>query len=165
MDACRATRCIRCIDVAMTIRRRIALSFFAILTLFGVAVGISMWTTMLRARSMDVLARALNRQALIASIRQDIDNLYKEVTLLSNMEIGVGESADAPAARQLFKQKTDSVAASIANLAALCEPADRPQVEDIRRTYVSVANAWTQFYDYLGVEQSWAVANLARGEP
>lgn len=149
----------------MTIRRRIWLSFVAILLLFGIAVAVFLWSAGLRARSMDVLARALNRQALIASIRQDLDNLHKEVTLLANMEIGIGEASDAPEARQLSNQKIDSVAEKISRLATLVEPADRRQIADLLISYGDVAKSWKQFYEYLGVEQTWAVANVARAEP
>jgi serine phosphatase RsbU (regulator of sigma subunit) len=149
----------------MTIRRRIALSFISILLLFGTAVAVFLWSAELRARSMDVLARALNRQVLIASIRQDLDNLHKEVTLLGNMDFATGEASDAPEARQPSNSKIDSVAEKISRLATLVEPADRQQIEQLRNTYADVAKSWKEFYDYLGVEQTWAVADAARAEP
>src|SRR5437588_9864627 len=126
----------------MTIRRRIALSFISILLLFGVAVAVFLWSAELRARSMDVLARALNRQVLIASIRQDLDNLHKEVTLLGNMDFATGEASDAPEARQPSNSKIDSVAEKISRLATLVEPADRQQIEQLRTTYADVAKSW-----------------------
>lgn len=58
----------------MTIRRRIALSFLAILLFFGVSQAMSLWSGRQRARRMDAYGRALTRQVIITSLRQDLDN-------------------------------------------------------------------------------------------
>lgn len=149
----------------MSIRNRVALSFGAILLLFGCAVAVYLWTAALRAQTMTTLDRALQRQVLIASSRQEIDNLHKQVALLGQMDLGSGPSAVNSEAQQGFNQKVDTVTDLLDKLHQLTDPSDRPAVEEIQKTYASVGNAWKQFEGYIGVEPSWAVANAARAEP
>ena len=149
----------------MSIRNRVAVSFGAILLLFGCAVAVYLWTAALRAQTMMTLDRALQRQALIGSIRQEIDNLHKQVSLLGQMDLGSGPSNVNSAAQQLFDQKVDAVTGLLEKLQKLSEASDRPAVAEIQKTYSSVAIAWKQFESYLGVEPTWAVANSARAEP
>ena len=149
----------------MSIRNRVALSFGAILLLFGCAVAVYLWTAALRAQTMATLDRALQRQVLIASIRQEVDNLHKQVALLGQMDLGSGPSAVNPEAQALFNQKVDSVTGLLDRLHELTDASDRPAVEEIQKTYAIAGNAWKQFEGYIGVEPTWAVANAARAEP
>ncbi len=155
----------RCGEVEMTIRRRITLSFLGILTLFGIAVGIYLWTAQLRAQTMATLDRALKRQVLIGSIRQDVDNLHKQVTLLSNMDFGTGQGMNTPEAQTIFRQQVDDVEILLKELEQLADPWDRARIQEIQKTYAGVATAWKSFYEYLGVEQTWALANVVRADP
>lgn len=56
----------------MTIRRRLELSFLAILLLFGANVGVYFWGTAQRARAFEDAFRAGERQRLILHIREEI---------------------------------------------------------------------------------------------
>jgi serine phosphatase RsbU (regulator of sigma subunit) len=152
-------------SVVMTIRNRIAFSFVGILLLFGFAVGIFMWTATLRSQTMTTLDRALKRQVLIGSIRQQVDNLHKQVTLLSNMDFGDNQAANTPEAQTIFHQQVDEVSGLLDQLELLADPWDRSRIQEIKKTYSGVATSWRSFYEYLGVEQTWALANIARADP
>ncbi len=149
----------------MSIRRRIALSYLALLLLFAATLGVYLWSSRLRAKSIDTLDRALKRQVTLASIRQELDNLHKQVTLLSEMDFETGQAANTPEAHQLFDQKLAVVTDLLTQLRGLAEPPDRELTEEVQQVYADTAKSWRQFYEYLGVEQTWAVANVARAEP
>ena len=54
----------------MTIRRRLTLSFLAILALFGLNLVIYRWGNYRRQASVEDLRSAVRRQLLIAGVRQ-----------------------------------------------------------------------------------------------
>lgn len=149
----------------MTIRRRLALSYAVLLLLGAANLGLYLGTSRLRAQSMHTLDRALQRQVLLSSIRQDVDELNKQVALLSNMDFGSGEGAGMPQGRQLFNQKINEVTTLLVQFKAIAAPADVPAIESVQKQYEELAQAWRNFYEYLGVEQTWAVANAVRAEP
>ena len=66
----------------MSIRRRLALGFVTILTLFAVNEAIQLWSARVRAGSMDTLDRALTIQAHMASVFHEVDNLHKQMSLM-----------------------------------------------------------------------------------
>jgi serine phosphatase RsbU (regulator of sigma subunit) len=148
----------------MTIRRRLTLSYAALLFLFGCNLAIYLWTSGLRTRSMQTLDNARTRQVLLASVRQELDNLHKQVSLLSGMDFEAGQDSNTPEARLLFQQKLDVVGRLLAQFRDLAEPADLPLVTQIQENFKSVSTSWKEFYEYLGVEQSWAVASAIKGE-
>src|SRR4029079_6826738 len=106
----------------MSIRRRIVYSFAGIILLFGVAVNVFFWTAKLRSRTMETLDRALKRQVLIGSIRQDVDNLHKQVSLLGETDFGNGQAANSPESQRLFRQNVDEVVGLLQQLETLTDP-------------------------------------------
>ena len=149
----------------MTIRRRLTLSYAVLLLLGAANLTLYLATSQLRTRSMHTLDRALHRQLLLGSIRGEVDDLHKQVTLLSQMDFESGEGGGMAQGRQLFGQKLRVVSDLLEQLAALAEPADAASIAAVQKQYAEVAVAWGQFYDYLGVEQTWSVASAARAEP
>jgi serine phosphatase RsbU (regulator of sigma subunit) len=149
----------------MSIRRRILLSFGGIILFFGIAVAVFLWTANLRTQTMGTLDRALKRQVLIGSIRQDVDNLHKQVALLGEMEFGNGEAATSPEMQRSFHQHVEEVSGLLAQLQKLTDASEQPQINEIQKTYSEVAEAWKGFYSYLGVEQTWALANIVKADP
>jgi len=62
----------------MTIRRRISLSFLGVLTLFAMSVGVYVWSSHLRSQAMEQLNRSLQREVLLSSVRQNLDNIQSK---------------------------------------------------------------------------------------
>ncbi len=149
----------------MSIRRRIIYSFAGIILLFGVAVNVFFWTAKLRSRTMESLDRALKRQVLIGSIRQDVDNLHKQVSILGETDFGNGQAVNSPESQKLFRQNVDEVVDLLQQLEALTDPSEKDQIHEIQQTYADVAKAWKGFYEYLGIEQTWALANIVKADP
>jgi serine phosphatase RsbU (regulator of sigma subunit) len=148
----------------MSIRRRILYSFGGIIILFGMAVAVYLWTANLRTETM-TLDHALKRQVLIGYIRQDVDNLHKQVALLGEMEFGNGQAATSPEMQRSFHQHVEEVFSLLGQLQKLTEWSEQPQISEIQKTYGEVAAAWKGFYSYLGVEQTWALANIVKADP
>lgn len=146
----------------MTIRRRLALSFVAILVLMAVNEVIYFWSSGLRTNTLEALDRALTRQVIIGAVRQDLDNLHKEVTLLSQLEEGTGTDHET---RLVFDAKLTKVGEGVKRLQALSDPLDEDRISDLDRTYAQLADAWRNFYQYLGAAQGPALAELVRADP
>ena len=149
----------------MTIGRRLAVSYAVLLLLGAANLGLYLGTSHLRSQSMHTLDRALRRQLLLSSIRQEVEDLHKQVAILSDMDFGSGEDSGLPQGRQLFNQKVNGVTRLLADFKALAAPADLPAISEVQKQYAELAASWLHFYEYLGVEQTWAVANAVRAEP
>ena len=149
----------------MTIGRRLTLSYAVLLLLGAANLGLYLGTSRLRSQSMHNLDRALRRQLLLSSIRQEVEDLHKQVAILSNLDFGGGEQSGMPQGRQLFNQKVNGVAKLLADFKAIAAPADVSAIGEVQKEYEELATSWRQFYEYLGVEQTWAVANAVRAEP
>lgn len=153
----------------MTIRRRLALAFVAVLALFALTQAFQLWSARLRADAMVALSRALKRQLVISSFQHRVDNLQKQVSLLSQTEGGgdpaeAGQAFDQDLARA-FDEELTHAADDLQTLRTYSDPSGLPQVEQLATTYAQLASAWRQFYSYLGQERSWAVAFQLRSEP
>ena len=149
----------------MTIRRRIALSFVAILAAFGASQAISLWSGRVRAQAMERYGRALNRHVIITSLRRDLDNLHKEVILLGEIDFSPGDVAGGADGRQTFNDRLNRAGDSIARLKDLTLPEQRGKVIELEATFGKLAEVWRRFYEYLGVEPSFAVAYAVRADP
>lgn len=150
----------------MTIRSRLTLSFVTVLALFGISLGVYSWSARLHDVTMRRLDRTLQRRVILATIRQDLDNLQKQVALLSQSELTEPVQAPPnPRIQQLFEEKTQAVSTQIADLKKLSEPDDPGSIAELEAGFASLAQAWKTFYEYLGVEPTWAVASAAKADP
>jgi len=150
----------------MTIRRRLALSFLAILLLFGLNVVVYFWSSQQQGSAFEGLRRAMSRQILVLSIDQNLANGLKQVDLQSQIavdhpETGVGREEKAQFHAQLAK-----ITKQISDLAALSDPIAVGEVEQFGKTYGDLRISWKIFYENFGVDHGKAITELAlRGEP
>jgi serine phosphatase RsbU (regulator of sigma subunit) len=114
---------------------------------------------------MKRLDRTLKRRVILATVRQDLDNLHKQVALLSELEAETTQTPLDPAARQLFDEQLNNVSRQIGSLRSLSESDDTAAISEVQSNYAALSHAWKSFYDYLGVEQAWAVASAAKADP
>jgi serine phosphatase RsbU (regulator of sigma subunit) len=148
----------------MTIRRRLNLSFASLILLFAATILVYLWSAHLRTLTMERLDRSLNRQVTLGRIQQDIDNLHKEVALLNNLATESNQGTPNSFARDLFDAKLNEVTAEIQQFKKLRVSGEGPLIDELDTTYTLVAQSWRAFYDQLGVEQSWAIANAAKAD-
>jgi serine phosphatase RsbU (regulator of sigma subunit) len=150
----------------VTIRRRLTLSFAIVLVLFGISLAVYSWSARLHDVTMRRLDRTLQRRVFLATIRQEVDNLQKQVALLSQSELAEGSpAAPNPRTQQLFDEKLQTVNQQIADLRNLSEPEDAASLAELQSNFTSLSQSWKAFHEYLGVEPTWAVASAAKADP
>ena len=142
----------------MTIRRRLTLGFLTILTLFAVNQGIQSWRSQLRARTMTTLDRALERQVLMASVRQQVGNLHSLMVQMSQVE-------DAQPVGGIFNADIARAASDVHELAGLTDAQVRADVAQLEQTYATLSAEWRAFFDNLGVDETRYVAAQLKAEP
>ncbi|HWF86530.1 MAG TPA: adenylate/guanylate cyclase domain-containing protein [Vicinamibacterales bacterium] len=146
----------------MTIGRRLSVAFLIILTLFAANEGIQLWSAALRGRTMATLDRAMKRQVLIAAVRGRVSDMQKQMSLLGQID---SDAPPVPGAQESLKADVAAVSEEIRGLVTLSDPADRTAVSELQQTFTDLAEAWSRFYDYLGVEPGWALAFQVKAEP
>lgn len=151
----------------MTIRRKLSLAFAVILILFGVNLAMYFWGAAERDHAVHTLSRALTRAGLIASINQKLDDLHKQVTILSGISVGAGAAAASPQEIGQFTTQLHSVAAQVQQLRALADdPAELAAVRAFAATFAQLSQSWVRYYQDFGVHQDLAVIELAlHGDP
>ncbi|HEX3703791.1 MAG TPA: adenylate/guanylate cyclase domain-containing protein [Vicinamibacterales bacterium] len=146
----------------MTIGRRLTAAFLMILMLFAVNEGIQLWSALLRGHTMATLDRALKRQVLIAAVRSRVSDMQKQMSLLGQID---SDSAPMPGGQDSLKGDIAKVSDDIRGLVSLSDPSDRAAVTELQHTFKDLAEAWSRFYDYLGVEPAWSLAFQVKAEP
>ena len=150
----------------MTIRRRLTLSFLLVLLLFGLNLLVFFWSNQRRGETVEELRRASARQLLISSIREDLNDIARQVNLLSQvLPEAAGKGAD-PADIQRFRARLDHVGTDIDSVRDMSRGAARAQVEAFQRVFQELSASWLRIYQNLGVRQSAAISELVvRAEP
>ena len=149
---------------APSVRRRLVFSFIAILALFAVNQAIGIWSDRVRSQAMEALNQALTRSVLTASVRQQLADLHKEVTLLGEVRLEPGSAPD-PAVSKGFEMKVARAALNVHQLRVLSGNWDSVDTAALEESFIQVADLWKKFFEYLGVEPAWSVAALARSDP
>jgi serine phosphatase RsbU (regulator of sigma subunit) len=134
------------------------------MTLFAVNLAINLRSDVSRARAFSSLDRALRRRVLTGSIRQQLSDLHKEVTLVGEVNFEPGARPDA-AARRAFEAKLANVETDIRSLEELATDSLAVQVRVLDHQFHELQGMWKSFYEYLGVEPTWSVAYLVRSDP
>src|SRR3989442_2004482 len=132
-----------------SVRNRLVLSFLAILALFALNQAISIWSDHARSQAFGALNRALNRRALTVSVRQQLADLHREVTLLGQVRFEPGSVPD-PAARQSFDRGLSRAATEVHELKSLSAARDSVDIAALESCFTQVAGLWKKFYEYLG---------------
>jgi signal transduction histidine kinase len=150
----------------MTIRRRLSLSFLVILLLFAVNLVIYFWGNQRRQATVEALRRAVSRQALLSNLGQNLNDIQKQVTLLSQVATETASTGAAPEEAIQFKKQLQDVEHEISELRDLAEPDNRANIASFAESYGKLGGSWQVFYENFGVNQTKAITELAvRTEP
>ncbi len=152
------------LNKTLTIRHRLLLSFLTILALFAVNIGFFSISRVLLKRSVDSLLNAINAQKYIMEIQQKLNNLQKQVTLLSAMS----DSAGGFAPREIddFKVLRNEVTPEIDSMVSISRGDARTKTQALKETYTALSESWGKFYEDFGVNQAAANMELVlRAEP
>ena len=116
---------------------------------------------------MEGLRRAISRQALISGLNQNLNDIQKQVTLLSQIttETATPATADRGEITQ-FNAQLQKVDLQIGQLRELAEPETRGNIDDFADANRNLAASWRIFYENFGIDQTKAITELAvRAEP
>ncbi len=150
----------------MTIRRRLALSFLAILVLFGLNLVIYFWGNQKRGATVADLQRAISRQILIGSINQSLNDIQKEVGLLGQVNVGAAASGVGAEEVARFNRQLEDVGKRIQELRKLSDAQAQVMVGSFEKDCRELSKSWKIFYENFGVNHTKALTELAvRGEP
>jgi len=141
----------------MSIRRRLTLSFLAILTLLGLNLMVYSWSDLQRQSSFEELRRAIARQLLISSVNQKLSDFQKQVALLSQMLAGASSGGASAAEITQFDLQLQSVGGEIDEIGKLADANGKPEVEAFRQAYSDLSASWRNFYSNVGRDQSRAI--------
>ena len=145
----------------MTIRRRLALTFFAILVLFALNLVVYFWGKHLQSNAVNALRHAISSQLLVASIHENIGTIQKELAVLSEVAPVAAKSGAAPQESTQFVRRLEGIQKQIEDLAGVSDSQSLTQVESLRRDYQRLSDSWQTFYRNFGVNQSKAIVALA----
>ncbi len=145
----------------MTIRRRLTLSFFAILCLLGLNLVIYFWSDIKRKSTFEEMRSAISRQILISSVQQDLSDFQKQVTLLSQItaDAGAGGGASAEDVAQ-FDARLNLIAGQITAVRAQTPQAEAEKVDRFASAFGDLSSSWRVFYENLGRNQSKAITEV-----
>jgi signal transduction histidine kinase/DNA-binding response OmpR family regulator len=144
----------------MTIRRRLTLSYFAILLLLGVNMAIYFWSDLRRKSTFEELRRAVSRQILISSIHQQLNDYQKQVTLLSQImadSVSGGASAEEIS---LFNTRLNAIGEQIKRIHSQSDEEGKAKVDAFDKSFRELAASWRIFYESLGRNQSRAITEV-----
>lgn len=145
----------------MTIRRRLEIAFLALIVLLAANFGINAWSHHLRSAAMEKLKEAVHLQSLIGVVRQDLDELQKQVNLLRQVRF---EPASRDAVSDPVVRPTgqfEAVEAQIRRLAEGSDSQSRNKVEALEKGFQALTASWGIFFENFGVNHGKAVMELA----
>lgn len=124
------------------------------------------WSNQKRSATVEELRRAISRQILIASIKQDLNDLQKQVALLSQVVVEVGASGVGAEQTLQFNRQIEAIGRQIQGLGELSESEAQAKVESFGKTYEELSASWRIFYQNFGINHTKAVVELAtRADP
>jgi hypothetical protein len=150
----------------MTIRRRLTLSYSAILLLLGLNLIFYFWSDSKRQSSFEELRRAIGRQNLISAIQLELNDCQKQVTLLSQiMAESVTQGASQEEIAQ-FNSRLDTISQQIDRMSLLSNGESRSRIESFGTAFQSLRNSWRIFYQNMGRHQALAIQEaVMKSEP
>ena len=143
----------------MSIRLRLIFAFLAILFLIVANLIVYFWGAATRDSAVTQLDRARTRQVIVSSLREDIGNLYKQISLSNEVKLPDAETYEFD---QLLKRRLRSISEDISKLEELTDPQERQRIEGLRAKYAELSSEWTSYYELLGKDESSALTHLVR---
>jgi PAS domain S-box-containing protein len=144
----------------MSIRRRLGVAFLTILLLFAANLAIYFWGNLKRQSAFEAVRRGVERQRVIVSITQDLNDIQKQVTLLSGMVTDADAGSPRHSETDAFQAQLGVISGQISMLRELSTREGRPNVEAVSKVYQDLAAEWLFFYENFGTHHSKAVAQL-----
>jgi len=144
----------------MTIRRRLVLAFLTMLLLFAANLAIYFWGNLKRQSAFEAVRRGVERQSLVVAINQNLNDIQKQVTLLSEMMTNADAGSPRPTETAGFQAQLAVIGAQLSTLRELSTVDGRPKVAALSHAYQDLAAIWLIVYENFGVHHSKALEEL-----
>ena len=148
----------------MTIRRRYYLSLLIVLGLFFANLVAYLWSARAREQAESEWDHATAAELKISSIRQELDNLNKEVTLASQMQQEEQASFINDETRLFFDKITAAKEGEIESLKQDASPDQIAAIQEFENRYRELRQAWLDFYRAGGSDEPAAVSSLVHAD-
>jgi two-component system NtrC family sensor kinase len=150
----------------MSIRRRLTLSYIAILALLAVNLVVYFWGDRKRRATVEELRRAISRQILLSSVQQKLSEYEKQVTLLSQGTADASSGGASPGEIAAFNHRLEGVGSQLRQMSALSDADGRGMVDNFSASFRELSASWRIFYQNFGRNQSLAITEeVTRSEP
>jgi two-component system NtrC family sensor kinase len=150
----------------MSIRRRLTLSYLAILALLAVNLVVYFWGDRRRQTTVEELRRAISRQILISSVQQKLSEYEKQVTLLSQITADANSGGASPEDIAAFNSRLEGVGEQLRKMSALSDAGGRGMIDNFSASFRDLSASWRIFYENFGRNQSRAITEeVTHSEP
>jgi signal transduction histidine kinase len=150
----------------MSIRRRLTLSYCAILGLFALNLVIYFWSDQRRQSTFEELRRAISRQLLISSVQERLNEYQKQVTLLSQIPTDANGDGASPEEIATFNKGLEVVGGLLGQMSKLADADGRGIIDKFGRSFGALSVSWRIFYENFGRNQSRAITEeVMHAEP
>jgi signal transduction histidine kinase len=150
----------------MSIRRRLTLSYIAILALLAVNLVVYFWGDRKRQSTVEELRRAIARQILISSVQQKLSEYEKQVTLLSQITADANSGGASPGEIAAFNHRLEGVGEQLSQMSALSDADGKGMVDSFSASFRDLSASWRIFYENFGRNQSRAITEeVMHSEP
>lgn len=148
----------------MTIQRRYYLSLLIVLGLFFANLIAYFWSSHARRVAESEWDHATACEIKLSSIRQELDNLNKEVGLASQMAQEELASFINDDTRAFFEKITAAREKEIESLKQDASPNQIPAIEEFHQHYLELRQAWLGFYRTGAKDEGTALSDLVRAD-
>ena len=144
----------------MSIRRRLTLSYFAILGLLAVNLVVYFWSGQRRQSTFEELRRAISRQILISSVQQKLNDYEKQVTLLSQINADANAGGASPEDIAAFNSRLDGIGQQLRQMSTLADAGSRETIDKFSAAFRELSASWRIYYANFGRNQARAITEM-----
>jgi len=144
----------------MSIRRRMTLSFAALLALFGVNLAIYLWGSNQREASFSRLEQALDRLEKIEEVEGLVEAERQNARLMATAYLDPAAEPLAAADISTLRSRLEQIEPRVVELVERLEGERRLALERLPGLLQQLLASWLDFYNSLGRSQSAVVAEM-----
>ncbi len=149
----------------MTIRHRLLLALLGMLIVLIGNLSVYLWSIGRWRAAIEDLRSAVVSQILTQSIEERLNEVYRQVSLLSQVK-SEAVTAPEPSDAARFHGRLEEIGAGIGELVRQSRPPFRAAVTEMDATYKELSSSWRVFYANFGRNHARAIEELTqRAEP
>ena len=150
----------------MSIRGKLILVFILVVVFSGANLFVYYWSKDQTDASLEELRKATETQGELSRIERGLDDLLRQIQILSNFNDTSGDVALRPEQIESFDSESQSVADRFGAITELVSVDNQPDLLRVNRKSDELIKSWRRFYLYFGRQHEEALTELLmNGEP